>query len=348
MAEGDKAPLLALGTALLGPAGALLILLAAVTSLAGNLHANMTASPRVTHALAARGDLPAWIGAVHPRFATPHGSILLMAVLVAALALSGGFVWLAVVSTLARMAVYAVTIAAWLKIERGAGPAISCSARSASCCAPRSRPRRPPPPGRRLPRLLLAGLVLYLLAPARPLAARPAHRAAAPGWRGSGRAHRHMVIHSTRSSSGNMRIRPERGGHSSSKLLLTRVGGIEFAFEREHLDQLAAVLPNGAQRHRRSVRHRPHFLGEFAHRRFQRLFAGFQRALGHHPRARILARPIRAAGMAEQDLQAGPCRGDKGECPRCAAAACQAAVASAAKAERVSSIHPPPSSRSPS
>jgi hypothetical protein len=31
------------------------------------------------------------------------------------LALSGGFTWLAVVSTLARMIVYAVTIAAWLK-----------------------------------------------------------------------------------------------------------------------------------------------------------------------------------------------------------------------------------------
>ena len=26
-----------------------------------------------------RGDLPGWIGAVHPRFRTPHGSILLMA-----------------------------------------------------------------------------------------------------------------------------------------------------------------------------------------------------------------------------------------------------------------------------
>jgi amino acid transporter len=113
---GDKAPLLALGSALLGPTGALLILLAAVTSLAGNLHANMTASPRISHALAVRGDLPAWLAGVHPRFLTPYSSILLMAALVASLALSGGFVWLAVVSTLARMGVYGVTIAAWLKI----------------------------------------------------------------------------------------------------------------------------------------------------------------------------------------------------------------------------------------
>jgi amino acid transporter len=115
VAPGEKAPLLALGQALLGPLGALLILLAAVTSLAGNLHANLAATPRVTFALAERGDIPAFFAAVHPRFASPHGSILFMAALAAVLALSGGFTWLAVVSTLARMIVYAVTIAAWLK-----------------------------------------------------------------------------------------------------------------------------------------------------------------------------------------------------------------------------------------
>jgi amino acid transporter len=160
---GEKAPLLALGTALLGPAGALLILLAAVTSLAGNLQSNMTTSPRISHALAARGDLPAWLAAVHPRFLTPHTSILLMAFIVATLALSGGFVWLAVVSTLARMAVYAVTIAAWLKIERrGAGEvalgligillclAVSTQATLAAWAT--------------LAALLVAGLPLYLFA----------------------------------------------------------------------------------------------------------------------------------------------------------------------------------------
>jgi amino acid transporter len=113
--DGEKAPLLALGSALLGPAGALLILLAAVTSLLGNLHGNLAATPRVTYALARRDELPALLGAVHPRFASPHGSILFMALFAGLLALSGGFVWLAVVSVLARLVVYAVTIAAWLK-----------------------------------------------------------------------------------------------------------------------------------------------------------------------------------------------------------------------------------------
>lgn len=113
---GEKAPLLALGTALLGPAGAALVLVTAVASLAGNLHSNMAGSPRVSHALALRGDLPSWLAVIHPRHLSPHRSILLMALLAGGLALSGGFVWLAAVSILARMIVYAVTIAAWLKI----------------------------------------------------------------------------------------------------------------------------------------------------------------------------------------------------------------------------------------
>jgi amino acid transporter len=62
--------------------------------------------------MAERGDLPRWFAAVHSRFATPANSIAFMALLAAALALTGSFVWLAVVSTLARLFVYAATIAA--------------------------------------------------------------------------------------------------------------------------------------------------------------------------------------------------------------------------------------------
>lgn len=161
--EGEKAPLLALGSALLGPLGALLILVAAVTSLAGNLHANMTATPRVSHALAARGDLPAWLAAVHPRFLTPHGSILMMAALVSILALSGGFVWLAVVSTLARMAVYAVTIAAGLKVARpGTGGRALGVVGILLCAAVASQATAAA--WATLVALLLAGLALYAVA----------------------------------------------------------------------------------------------------------------------------------------------------------------------------------------
>jgi amino acid transporter len=72
----------------------------------------MAATPRVTFAMAERGELPAWLAKIHRGFDTPSASILFFAALVAVLAVSGSFVWLAVVSTLARMIVYAVTILA--------------------------------------------------------------------------------------------------------------------------------------------------------------------------------------------------------------------------------------------
>lgn len=110
--SGAEAPLLALGDRLIGPVGALILGLAAIFSLAGNLHSNMAATPRVTYAMAERGELPGWLASVHREFETPAASILFFAAIVAALAISGSFVWLAVISTLARMIVYAVTILA--------------------------------------------------------------------------------------------------------------------------------------------------------------------------------------------------------------------------------------------
>ncbi|HMI40162.1 MAG TPA: APC family permease [Sphingomicrobium sp.] len=108
----DKAaPLIDLGSRLAGPFGALALTFAAACSLGGNLHGIMVSTPRVTYAMAARGDLPRWFAGVSPRFATPSNSILFLAAFTALLAISGSFVWLAVVSTLARMIIYAVTIA---------------------------------------------------------------------------------------------------------------------------------------------------------------------------------------------------------------------------------------------
>jgi amino acid transporter len=59
-----------------------------------------------------RADLPRWFASVSGRFETPANSIAFLALVTAVLTISGSFVWLAVVSTLARMFVYAVTIAA--------------------------------------------------------------------------------------------------------------------------------------------------------------------------------------------------------------------------------------------
>ena len=107
-----KAPLIDLGSWLMGPAGAAVLTLAAVASLSGSLHGLMTSTPRVTYALGVRGDVPAWFARVAPKLQTPANSIIFFALFSGALAISGSFVWLAVTSTLARMIVYSVTIAA--------------------------------------------------------------------------------------------------------------------------------------------------------------------------------------------------------------------------------------------
>ncbi|MBA3511758.1 APC family permease [Sphingomonas sp.] len=120
----DKAPLIDLGRWLAGPTGAVILTVAAIASLSGNLHGIMTSTSRVTSALGERGDLPRWFARVHPRFLTPHNSIAFLAFFAAALALVGTYVWLAVISVLARLIIYAVTIAALPRApERGAVPA---------------------------------------------------------------------------------------------------------------------------------------------------------------------------------------------------------------------------------
>ncbi|MFC7500204.1 APC family permease [Enterovirga sp. GCM10030262] len=119
--ETPDAPLVAFAVAVAGPAGGLLLTVAALASVAGNLAGSLTSTPRVTFALAREGLLPRWFGAVNGRFHTPANSVLFMGLLGAILALTGSFLWLAVVSTLARLFVYAGCIAALPRAERKAG-----------------------------------------------------------------------------------------------------------------------------------------------------------------------------------------------------------------------------------
>jgi amino acid transporter len=118
---GGDAPLVSFGEALLGPVGGLILTAAAVFSLLGNISGGLTATPRTTFAMARDGLLPRWFGRVSERYRTPANSILFMGLMVLLLAATGSFVWLAVVSTLARMVVYSISIAALPRVsEEGA------------------------------------------------------------------------------------------------------------------------------------------------------------------------------------------------------------------------------------
>lgn len=92
--------------------GAQLMLVAAVISIFGNLLALMLAAPRMTFAMAEQKQMPVWFSQLHPNYQTPVNSILFLSGIAMLLALTGGFVWLAVFSSLARLLGYLVCILA--------------------------------------------------------------------------------------------------------------------------------------------------------------------------------------------------------------------------------------------
>jgi len=114
----SETPLADVAEVLMGATGAMFLTLGAVFSIGGNCSASMLSAPRMTYALARMGSLPEWFGVVHPRTKTPLNSILFYATLGLVLALSGSFIWLAVVSTLARLLSYILGVAALPVLER--------------------------------------------------------------------------------------------------------------------------------------------------------------------------------------------------------------------------------------
>ena len=119
--EGSKTPLADVALILMGAAGAGILTLGAVFSISGNLTASMLSAPRMVYAMAHIGTMPAWFGAVHSRYQTPANAIICYAVFSGILALSGGFVWLAAMSTVVRLLVYAGCIAALPILQRRLG-----------------------------------------------------------------------------------------------------------------------------------------------------------------------------------------------------------------------------------
>ena len=162
------APLAEFAQVLVGPAGLVLLSATAMASVGGNLLGSMTSTPRATFALARQGLLPRWFGEVSPRWHTPANSILFMGLLGAVLALSGSFVWLAVASTLARLIVYGVCIAALPAARRksglGTGPGMVLSMSGGLLVCLWAAAQSAAASWLMLGGLLLAGLMLYVLA----------------------------------------------------------------------------------------------------------------------------------------------------------------------------------------
>ena len=107
----SERPLADVARIVMGSGGAALITAGALFSIYGYLSGNTLATPRITFALAERGDFPSVFALVHPRFRTPYFSILVFALLVWFLALFGSFAGNATLSAGSRLFYYGVVCA---------------------------------------------------------------------------------------------------------------------------------------------------------------------------------------------------------------------------------------------
>lgn len=118
LALTTDAPLGAVAERALGGPGRTLILVAAIVSALGYVSGDMLASPRLLFAFGRDGLLPARLGAVHSRFRTPHVAIIVYAALSCAVALSGSFRLLAVLSAVGILFVDLACCLAVLELRR--------------------------------------------------------------------------------------------------------------------------------------------------------------------------------------------------------------------------------------
>jgi basic amino acid/polyamine antiporter, APA family len=118
IAAATDRPLAVAARQMWGPPGAMLIAVGALISVYGNLSAHMLNSPRMTFALGERGDAPSIFSRIHPRFRTPHVSILFFAASVWGLAVLGNFKWNVLISSAGRLFGYGFVCAALPALRR--------------------------------------------------------------------------------------------------------------------------------------------------------------------------------------------------------------------------------------
>ena len=125
VAQGTLADLAASSTPLADAAGAfagsgaaLLLTVGAAISILGTNSNTMLIGPRYLYALTADGFGPRFLARVHPRWRTPAAAVALQGAIALALAFTGSFAQLALLSVVARLCSYIGTAAALLVLQR--------------------------------------------------------------------------------------------------------------------------------------------------------------------------------------------------------------------------------------
>ena len=114
----SKTPVADAGGAALGAWGRTLILVGSTVSMFGYVSGMTLAVPRMLFAFARDGFLPRAVASVHPTFRTPYWAIGIQTVLVAVLAATGTFEWLAIIANGSVLLVYAACCLATVELRR--------------------------------------------------------------------------------------------------------------------------------------------------------------------------------------------------------------------------------------
>jgi basic amino acid/polyamine antiporter, APA family len=113
----SRRPLAEAASVIIGGGGAILITVGALISTSGYVLGGSLVIPRLTFALAEKGQLPPVLALIHPRFRTPWVSILFHAAVTWLLAAGLSFFSLVMVNVLARLVVIGATCAAVLRLR---------------------------------------------------------------------------------------------------------------------------------------------------------------------------------------------------------------------------------------
>lgn len=113
----SQAPLVDTAGVVLGSIGARIFIFLSLLSALGFMAGDMLGSPRVVYALAHAGQLPRALGAEHPRFATPAMAISFYTIAVIALAATGSFRQIAVLTVAGTLVLYLICCLGVLRLR---------------------------------------------------------------------------------------------------------------------------------------------------------------------------------------------------------------------------------------
>jgi len=117
-ASTSARPVADVAAVLLGGWGAPLIAVAVMISTSGHISSMILHAPRLAYSLAAKGEFPAFLAQLHPRYHTPGTAIGCYALLVWVFAASGGFLWALLLASGAKMIIYAAICAGLIRLRR--------------------------------------------------------------------------------------------------------------------------------------------------------------------------------------------------------------------------------------